>query len=288
MPTISIIVPNLNAGATIGRALQSLVDQDYPGLEIIVIDGGSTDNSVEVIRQYQQYITWWVSENDLGQANAINKGFAKATGEIVNWLCSDDYLTQGALKIVGREFAEHPDVDIVAGACRLVYDLEPSRNRIEQPTEEKLSVMPCCNPIPQPSCFYRRALLKRRPPLNETFHYVMDFELWNYFISNGNRWRLISNVLSEYPLSGSNKITTGGVKITLEFEKVYRLYTNERIPATFWHRRLRYPLERLHRRYPNALFGFLIYYPWQCLMILILSPFYGFKRMRWMNWVEFS
>lgn len=288
MPTITIIVPNLNGGATIGRTLQSLVDQDYPGLEILVVDGGSTDNSVDVIRQYQQHITWWVSEKDLGQANAINKGFAKATGEIVNWLCSDDYYPQDALKIVGREFAEHPDVDIVAGACQLIYDLEPLRNRIEQPTEEKFSVMPCCNPIPQPSCFFRRSLLRRKPPLNETLHYLMDFELWNHFISNGAKWRLISDVLSEWPLSGKNKIAAGGVKITLEFEEIYNRYTHERIPATFWHRRLRYPLERVRRRHPGLLFGFLIYYPWQCLMILILSPFYGFKRMRWMNWVEFS
>jgi glycosyltransferase involved in cell wall biosynthesis len=285
-PAISIVVPNYDGGTTIGRTLQSLVDQDYPGLEIIVVDGGSTDNSLEVIRQYQQHITWWVSEKDRGQAHAINKGLARASGQIVNWLCSDDLLTQGALQRVGREFAEHPDLDIVAGACRLVHEAEPSRNRIEQPSKQLLSVMPCCNAIAQPSCFYRRSLLKREPPVDETFYYAMDFELWNYFCRIGVRWQLISDVLSEYHFSGSNKTSTGGIEATLEFEKVYRRYTHERIPATFWHRRLRYPLERLRRRYRGPLFGFLVYYPWQCLIILILSPFYGFSRMRWMNWVE--
>src|SRR5579863_10063148 len=104
LPSISIVVPNYNGGGTLARTLQSLVDQHYDGLEILVVDGGSTDNSIEVIKQYGSHITWWVSEKDRGQSHAINKGFARATGQIVNWLCSDDVLTPNALRVVGEQF----------------------------------------------------------------------------------------------------------------------------------------------------------------------------------------
>src|SRR5689334_12013167 len=93
---------------TIGAAVQSLADQNYPNLENFVVDGGSTDDSVEVIKRFEPHLTWWVSEKDRGQSHAINKGFARATGEVVNWLCSDDLLTPGALDVVGRHFAESP------------------------------------------------------------------------------------------------------------------------------------------------------------------------------------
>lgn len=288
LPSISIVVPNYNGGATIGRTLQSLIDQDYPNLEIIVIDGGSTDNSVDVIQKYQEYITWWVSETDTGQSNAINKGFAKATGTIVNWLCSDDELLPGALKIVARQFSDHPEIDIVCGACHLLYTNEPWRNRILRADADLFALIPCCNPIPQGSCFYRRKLLDRQPILNEQLHYAMDFELWNHFRSKGATWLFITDVLGIQHFSGDNKTATGNPAITLEFERVYRSYVKERIPLTFWHRKLRYPLERIRRKNPGLLFGLFIYYPYQCTIILALSPFYGFSRVRWMNWVEFS
>src|SRR3990172_5636730 len=120
LPNISIVVPNYNGGTTLEATLGSLVDQHYSKLEIIVVDGASTDNSVDVIKQYEPYIAWWVSEKDRGQAHGINKGFAKCTGEIVNWLSSDDLLMPGALDIVGRHFAESPHIDVLVGHCRYV------------------------------------------------------------------------------------------------------------------------------------------------------------------------
>jgi glycosyltransferase involved in cell wall biosynthesis len=286
LPSISIVVPNYNGGATIGETLQSLIDQGYPRLEILVVDGGSRDDSVDVIRRYEQHIAWWVSEKDTGQANAINKGFARATGDIVNWLCSDDVLLPGALHTIGATFAENPAADIVAGACHLTYP-DPKKNKIDVPTRLSVELLPCKIQIPQQACFYRRVLLTRNPPLDETFNYAMDFELWNFFVASGACWHFIPDVLAEMRNSEVNKTTEGGIKITKEIERVYKRYVNERVPLTFWHRLLRYPLERVRRRHRGILFG-LVYYPYQCAIILALTPFYGFRRVRWMCWTEFG
>jgi glycosyltransferase involved in cell wall biosynthesis len=286
LPPISIVVPNYNGGATIEATLRSLIEQEYPNLEILVVDGGSTDNSVEVIRRYEQHIAWWVSEKDRGQTHAINKGFARATGDVVNWLCSDDVLLPGALHRVARAYVENPAADVVAGSCRLTYP-DPRLNRLDVPSSLSVELLPCMIQIPQQACFYRRSLLKRYPPLDESLHYAMDFELWNYFVASGARWHFVPDILAEMRNGETNKTTEGGVKITREIETVYRRYVNERVPLTFWHRLLRYPLERVRRRHRGRLFG-LVYYPYQCTIILLLAPFYGFRRVRWMCWTEFG
>lgn len=288
LPTISIVVPNFNGGATIEATLRSLIEQNYAGLEILVVDGGSTDNSLEIIRKYDPHISWWVSEKDRGQSHAINKGFARATGEVVNWLCSDDVLLPGALHKVGRAFLESPAPDIVAGASQLTFLNDPSMSFRWTPSTDLLELMPCTNGVPQQSCFYRRSLLQREPYLDESLHYVMDFDLWNYFRQQGARWKLIPDVLSEMFFSDQNKTATGREKVTYEWESVYKRYTHERIPLTFWHRRLRYPLERIRFRNRSRWFAWLVYFPYQCAVIALLSPFYGFRRVRWMNWVAFG
>jgi glycosyltransferase involved in cell wall biosynthesis len=289
LPSISIVVPNFNGGATIEATLVSLIEQNYPGLEILAVDGGSTDNSVEVIRRYESHLAWWVSEKDSGQAAAINKGFARAKGEIVNWLCSDDVLLPNALLTVGRIFAAEPETDVVAGSTEELFSDGRRRNRVFKASSEFIDILPVISPCAQPSCFYRRRLIQTRStPLDESYHYAMDWELWTYFHSIGARWKIVSQIFSRAVQSGDNKTMTGGEKITRELEKLYKAYVRERIPLTYWHRLLRYPLERIRFRHRGRWFGFLIYYPYQCIVIALLSPFYGFKRVRWMNWADFG
>src|ERR1700741_4157141 len=98
LPTISIVTPSFNQGQFLEQTIDSILSQQYPGLQYIIIDGGSTDNSVEIIKKYEKHLHFWVSEPDKGQSHAINKGLNIATGEVFNWLCSDDYYTPGSLK----------------------------------------------------------------------------------------------------------------------------------------------------------------------------------------------
>ena len=287
LPSISIVVPNYNGGATIEATLVSLIDQQYPRLEILVVDGGSTDNSVEIIRKYEDRITWWVSEKDRGQSHAINKGFARATGEILNWLCSDDTLLPGALETVGKIFAAEPDTDVVAGTTIEHFENQRRPDRVWKPLQELIDILPVTAPFGQPSCFYRRKLIEtRQPPVDESYHYALDTELWTHFKAMGARWKLIETRLSYALHTEYNKTSTGGLQIIADLERIYDAYVHERIPLTFWHRYLRYPLEKLRHNHRGVLFS-CIYYPYQCAIIAILSPFYGFSRCRWMNWVEF-
>ena len=112
-PKISIITPSYNQGQYLEETILSVINQNYPNLEYIIIDGGSTDNSVEIIKKYEKNISYWVSEKDHGQSNAINKGLAIATGDIVAWLNSDDQYCEKSLDIISNTFKQHPEINIV-------------------------------------------------------------------------------------------------------------------------------------------------------------------------------
>jgi glycosyltransferase involved in cell wall biosynthesis len=287
LPTVSIVVPNFNGGKTIEATLRSLIDQGYPNLEIIVMDGGSTDNSVDVIRSYEKQITSWVSEKDRGQSDAINRGFAKATGEIVNWLCSDDRLLPGALEAVGKYFSTHPDIDVVAGACRYIYLHKGPLVSINRPTPENFALMPIINTVGQAGCFYRRSLLDRPGPLREDLHYAMDMDLWCYFRSQGRRWGFIDDIISEAIEDGQNKTSTGGLKIVAENEQIYRRYCREWIPMPFWYKHVQYPLRKyMIGNAPRPLRA--VARQLRRTVTLLLTPFYGLERLRTMEcWYQF-
>ena len=154
--------------------------QGYPELEYIVIDGGSKDGSVDIIKKYEQWLAYWVSEPDRGQSHAINKGFAKATGDIVAWLNSDDYYLPGTLKTIAEQALLHPNAGAWAGGGRQI-DPETGKQ-----LWERLPPLLTHNEIlnwnkyylPQPSCFMNRRVLGEKLYLEERYHMQMDFDLW--------------------------------------------------------------------------------------------------------------
>lgn len=283
-PKISIIAPSYNQGEFIEGSIRSVLSQGYPNLEYIIMDGSSTDNTLDVIKKYESRITYWASKKKRCQSYLINEGFRFATGEIVNWLCTDDLLSPQALFVVGRYFAELPEIDILVGCSRYVYLNQDRKPWIFKP--RPIDIIPAAYAFAQPSCFYRKKLLDRPNPVDESYDYTMDLELWTYFRSKGVRWKIIDDILSVTQASGKNKSSTGRVKITHEAERVYKTYVKEPVPLTFWHRLLRYPLERFLARHPNPLSWMLIAPIWSFLALL-LGVFYGFKKayfMRWKAW----
>lgn len=129
-PKISIITPSFNQGKFLEGTILSVLNQNYPNLEYIIMDGGSTDNSIEIIKKYVDKLTYWQSKPDDGQSAAINEGFRHATGEIFCWLNSDDQYTEGALKIVGEYFTNHPECQWLCGSGKLIW-LHRKKEKIE-------------------------------------------------------------------------------------------------------------------------------------------------------------
>lgn len=180
-PTVSIVTCSYQQAPFLDATLRSVLDQGYPGLEYIVIDGGSTDGSVEIIERRAHQLTHWVSERDAGQTDALCKGFDRATGEVQGWLCSDDLLVPGALAQVGAFFATNPKVQAVCGDALWI----DAQGHYVRPKKEmafdRFSFLFDHNFVAQPSMFWRRGLYQRVGGLDRRFNLAMDSDLWERF-----------------------------------------------------------------------------------------------------------
>ena len=177
MQPVSIITPSYNQAPYLEQTIRSVLHQDYPHIEYLVIDGGSTDDSVEIIKKHADRLAYWVSEKDSGQAEAINKGLARAKGEILGWLNSDDYYLLNTISIAVRCFEQNPDVVMLYGDMLAV---DENDRKINVLTYKQLSLedLLCFQIIGQPSVFFRRTALEKAGPLDPSFHFMLDHHLW--------------------------------------------------------------------------------------------------------------
>ncbi len=224
-PRISVVTPSYNQGQFIEETIRSVLLQGYPNLEYIIIDGGSTDDTLEILRKYEPWLASWVSEPDEGQTEAINKGWRTGSGEFVTWLNSDDILTPDSLQVAAEALMARGDVDLVYGD----FQEMDAQGRIVQlvgrfpfAIEEVLRYWR--NPVCQPGFLMRRDLLTRIGYLDPAFHYAMDFDYW---LRMGKRGRLlyIPKVLAGFRIhpeaKGSTQIATLARENVLLVEKFF-------------------------------------------------------------------
>jgi GT2 family glycosyltransferase len=176
-PLVSIVTPSYNQASYLEQTIRSVLEQDYPRIEYMVIDGGSTDHSVEMIKKYADRLAYWVSEKDNGQAEAINKGFALATGEILAWLNSDDYYLLNTVSVAVRCLEQNPDVVMVYGDMFAV-DGDGQTTNILRFKQLSLEDLLCFQIIGQSSVFFRRSAFEKAGPLETNFHFMLDHHLW--------------------------------------------------------------------------------------------------------------
>ena len=177
LPLVSIVSPSLNQAQFLEQAIHSVLGQDYQRLEYIIVDGGSTDGSAEIIRRYADRLAWWVSELDTGQAEAINKGLRRARGEIVAWLNSDDVYLPGAVAEAVRAFQAYPEAGLVFGNVLAIDEAGRTLNLLRY-GDWNLADLMAFRIIGQPAVFLRRSALEQAGSLDTSYHYLLDHQLW--------------------------------------------------------------------------------------------------------------
>lgn len=189
LPQISLAIPNYNQGSYIGKAIQSVISQGYPKTELHIIDGGSTDQSVEVIRSFEKDLTSWVSEPDNGQSDAINKGIQASQGDIFNWLCGDDWLEPGAYFAIAQAYVDAPESVAWVGSANRILEQSNALYYVSHPNgldHEQIKTNFTARSFYQPACFMKMKSLKQIQGVREDLHYTMDYDLFVRLSKLGN------------------------------------------------------------------------------------------------------
>ncbi len=230
-PLVAVVTPSFNTGPFVGDAVRSVLAQDYPRLDYLVMDGASTDGTLQVLRDFKDRVRW-ISERDRGQADAINKGFARTQGDILGWLNSDDTYAPGAVRAAAEFFESHPDVALIYGDAEFIdaagvrfgrcAHVEPfDLHRLRHYTDF----------IVQPAAFFRRSAFDAVGGLDASLNWAMDYDLW-LKIAERFSAAYLPRVMANYRWLSDNKSAAGGWARLNEVEQVARRHGHT-MPAYF-------------------------------------------------------
>lgn len=219
---ITLATPCLNAAATIERTLDSVRAQAYPNLEYLILDGASNDHTLTIVDRYNDIVTRVASEKDKNIADALNKGFRTATGDVFGYINADDTLAPGALAFVDAFFRENPEVDVITGGCRRVF-ADGSEVTTTPPADIR-DVMTMRNCLEQPSTFWRAAAHRKAGEFDDSYALAFDWEYWNRLHAAGARFATTDRPLSTYYFTDDNLTSRGGLRVIEEMERITRAY----------------------------------------------------------------
>jgi glycosyltransferase involved in cell wall biosynthesis len=238
-PLVSIITPSFNQASFIERTIASVESQDYPNVEHIVIDGGSSDGTIEILEKHPHLD--WLSEPDDGQSSAINKGFKKARGEIIGWLNSDDVYYPGAVREAVEYLLAHPETALVYSDFMEIEADDRERARVQTLAFDLERMLNMGNLIPQPSTLFRRLVFERAGYLNPDYRYAMDYDYWIRIAQSGLRLDRVDKCWSGFRLHGNSKTISESSRAWREHRRISRAYGGRfLVPLFYGYRRLVY------------------------------------------------
>ena len=222
-PKISIVTPSYNQGEYLEETIRSVLLQNYPNLEYIIMDGGSTDNSIEIIKKYEKYLTYWVSQKDNGQADAVYRGFERATGDIFAYINSDDFYLPGSFRRVAEFFTKKPEVEFLIGSCFHISSVGKILRKYYGFPADLNSMLSIGMQYCQPACFWRRDIFFATGGFDRNLIFCFDADMFLRFTRNqkpGYTFRTLA-VFRRHPKSKSSNIA--GV-VNIEGEKLLKRY----------------------------------------------------------------